>query len=891
MNDESIFAKALEFEPGEQRDHFLDSACGPGTDQRSRIDRLLGEHDNPDSFLNPGAQPNFKLETTTGGDDDALVDRETIENFRLLHVLGEGGMGTVFLAEQQHPVRRRVAVKVIKHGMNTRQFVARFEAERQALAMMDHPNIAKVLDAGCTADGRPYFVMELVKGMPITDFCDQNRLTTAERLALFVQVCQAVQHAHQKGIIHRDLKPSNVLVAMYDNHPVPKVIDFGVAKTTQQPLTEHTLCTIPGQIVGTWEYMSPEQAILNQLDVDTRTDIYSLGVILYELLTGKTPLDLKSLQPEALEERLRRIREEEPSRPSLRVSSLGQVAAAAMATYRNAEATDVARSLKGDLDWIVMKALEKDRANRYETASGFGAEIGRYLNDEPISFRPPSSWDQLSRTLRRHKAFVTSTLLTIAVLMFGLVLTFWQYRVAERQRVMAERRLGVVKDYTMVLARSGNPRDLALAINAARLVGASELWEVMLQAQSALESGETEKAVGLLKEGMKRANEPELLACKGLLCSALIIAGRTDELLVAHKELLAANPNTVEELVFVSQGVAIDSKLSWELANRAVGLRDSPLAKLNRAIASMFYGIDTGDLGVVEQGIDDLKSIEQSAIETPYTIAFRLQLHLAAMTIAELNGAPVEKWRPQAELDISELEKHDRYGWGLLTTAWYKDRFAGNVEDSDAAWEAVLQRGSGGWHDLHAAAMILRKQSLAEWSGQLRGKDTLERVALASLLACESGAQRDQAMEIYDEIAERRKIISFRAGTGFDVPLLAKEVQRVRDEANEILDGGSQFLTSFDREAVCYLADRISRPQFVEKLSSCTRTEQLMGHCLIATKSLAEEDIELAKRHFRECRKTGVFHTSDYFWAKAFLERLENVDANASAAEEQRGGL
>ena len=253
--------------------------------------------------------------------------------YKLLQQLGEGGMGVVYLAEQQHPVKQRVALKIIKHGMDSKKFIARFEAERQALAMMDHPNIAKVLDAGCTDNGRPYFVMELVKGIPITEFCDENRLTTRERLQLFIQVCQAVHHAHQKGIIHRDIKPSNVLVALYDQKPVPKVIDFGVAKATNQQLTEKTLFTEVGSILGTWEYMSPEQAVLNQLDVDTRTDVYSLGVLLYELLTGETPFDRQRLREAQLMETLRMIREEEPPKPSTRISSLGE-RATATAAYR-----------------------------------------------------------------------------------------------------------------------------------------------------------------------------------------------------------------------------------------------------------------------------------------------------------------------------------------------------------------------------------------------------------------------------------------------------------------------------------------------------------------------------------------------------------------------------
>ena len=324
--------------------------------------------------------------------------------YKLLQELGEGGMGTVFLAEQQHPVERRVAIKIIKAGMDSRQVLARFEAEEQALAMMDHPHIAKVFDAGMTPAGRPYFVMELVKGIPITQYCDQEHLTPRERLELFIPVCQAVQHAHQKGIIHRDLKPSNVIVALYDGKPVPKVIDFGVAKATGAKLTERTMFTEVGQMVGTLEYMAPEQAELNNLDIDTRADIYSLGVLLYELLTGSPPFSRQELRSAAFDEMLRIIREVEPPKPSTKLSSSDELPA--IAAKRKLEPQRLTKLVAGELDWIVMKCLEKERSRRYETANGLAADIERYLHDEPVQAGPPSAWYRFRKfaggTRRRH---------------------------------------------------------------------------------------------------------------------------------------------------------------------------------------------------------------------------------------------------------------------------------------------------------------------------------------------------------------------------------------------------------------------------------------------------------------------------------------------------------
>jgi tetratricopeptide (TPR) repeat protein len=333
-------------------------------------------------------------------------------------------MGTVYLAQQTEPVRRLVAVKLVKPGMDSKQVLARFEAERQALALMDHPNIAKVLDAGATPDGRPYFVMELVKGTPITTYCDERRLVVGDRLALFADVCRAVQHAHQKGIIHRDLKPGNVLVAPYDGKPVVKVIDFGVAKAAGQPLTERTLVTGLGAVVGTPEYMSPEQAELNNADIDTRSDIYALGVLLYELLTGTTPLTRKRLKDAALLEVLRVIREEEPPRPSTRLSTTQELPG--IAAVRGVEPARLSRLVRGELDWIVMRALEKDRNRRYETANAFAMDIERYLADEPVQACPPSAGYRLRKLLRRNKVALTAGGVVVLALVLGTAISVWQ---------------------------------------------------------------------------------------------------------------------------------------------------------------------------------------------------------------------------------------------------------------------------------------------------------------------------------------------------------------------------------------------------------------------------------------------------------------------------------
>ena len=398
LPEESIFAEALEIRSTADRAAFLDRACGDDPALRAEVEALLHADARAGDLLDlPEARVATMDHPRSGESPGSLIG-----SYKLLEQIGEGGFGVVYMAEQTEPVRRKVALKVLKPGMDSRQVVARFEAERQALALMDHPNIAKVHDAGTTETGRPFFVMELVRGIPITEFCDQNREGVQARLRLFVPVCQAVQHAHQKGVIHRDIKPSNVLVTLHDGVPVPKVIDFGIAKATGQRLTERTLFTNFAQMVGTPLYMSPEQAEMSGLDVDTRTDVYALGVLLYELLTGTTPFDRERFKTAGYDEIRRIIREEEPARPSTRVSTLGR-AASTISASRRTDPHGLRRLFRGELDWIVMKCLEKDRNRRYETASALAADVQHYLSDEPVQACPPSTWYLFGKFARRNR--------------------------------------------------------------------------------------------------------------------------------------------------------------------------------------------------------------------------------------------------------------------------------------------------------------------------------------------------------------------------------------------------------------------------------------------------------------------------------------------------------
>ena len=436
---EAIFDRALELSNRSARDAFVRAECGDDLAVEARVRRLLEMHDEAGGFLKGApVSPEAEVELARLKPEEA---GERIGPYKLRELIGEGGFGTVWVADQETPVKRRVALKVIKLGMDTKEVIARFEQERQALAMMDHPHIARVLDAGSTCFGRPFFVMELVRGIKITDYCDQANLSTRERLELFVQICHGIQHAHHKGIIHRDIKPSNILVTLHDGVPVPKVIDFGVAKATQSRLTDLTIYTQFEQMIGTPLYMSPEQAEMSGLDIDTRSDIYSLGVLLYELLVGRTPFDPEKLLKCGQDEMRRVIREQDPPKPSTALSTMAAEVRTAVALHRHADAAQMAGLLRGDLDWIVMKALDKDRTRRYQTANDLALDIGRFLANETVSAAAPSARYRFNKFARRNKTALGVAGVIAAVLVLATVVSTWQAIRATRAGELAQRRV------------------------------------------------------------------------------------------------------------------------------------------------------------------------------------------------------------------------------------------------------------------------------------------------------------------------------------------------------------------------------------------------------------------------------------------------------------------
>jgi hypothetical protein len=633
---ESLFAAATAL-PAAERAAYLDQACAGEANLRGRVEALLRAHDRAGHLLDrPGGAGAASTGVhAPGGEQPGTV---VAGRYKLLEEIGQGGMGSVWVAEQTQPVRRKVAVKLIKPGMDSHVVLARFEAERQALAVLDHPNIAKVLDGGVTEAGRPFFVMEYVKGVPITEYCEAARLSVPERLRLFVQVCSAVQHAHQKGIIHRDLKPSNILAAPYDDKPVPKVIDFGLAKALHQPLTERTLHTAHETVLGTPLYMSPEQAQLNNLDVDTRSDIYSLGVLLYELLTGTTPLEKRRFKDAAWEEVKRLIREEEPPRPSARLSSTDTLPS--LAAGRQTEPAKLTKLVRGELDWIAMKALEKDRTRRYETATGFAADVQRYLTGEPVQAAPPGVRYRLGKLARKHRTALTTAAVFALLLVVGAAVSTWQ---AVRATQAEQEAKGLAAREEQQRQEAERKRGEAQAAAAA---------EKKARKAEAAARARAQKAEGLAKDRLAEVSKEKQRADR----EARLARAVSDFL---RQDLLRQADSRAQ----VESGFAAEPNLTVkEALDRAAGkiegrFQDQPLeeAAVRQAIGEGYRGV-----GAAARAVSHLRRAWELR---------KGQLgpgHLETLTsLAALAGSYLDGGRPDRALPLyQEILKRDRKNLG-----------------------------------------------------------------------------------------------------------------------------------------------------------------------------------------------------------------------------------
>lgn len=889
MTDEQIFDQAIELAEDE-REKFLREACGEEPERRERVEALIAAHERVDSLLDeagPGSTADLPV-------DSASPSRQ-IGNYKLIEKIGEGGMGSVYVAEQLRPVKRMVALKVIRAGMDSKQVVARFEAERQSLAMMDHPNIAKVLDAGQTERGEPYFVMELVKGVPITSYCDDNRLAPEQRVKLMVDVCSAVQHAHQKGIIHRDLKPSNILVALYDDRPVPKVIDFGVAKATHQKLTEKTLHTQLGQIVGTLEYMSPEQAVLNQLDVDTRTDVYSLGVILYELLVGETPLDGRELRRQGLEQMLRTIREQEPARPSLRLSSQGK-AATQTAAYRNTNQPTLTRTLRGDLDWIVMKALEKDRKRRYDSASRLSEDLEHYLTGTAVEARPPSRLYQVRKYLYRNRAGLSIASVIVGVLTVAVVLVSHQRNVAVGRLHELQQTL---EELAFNEACNGEMKHFLRWNEQLRVAGVPQTRRDTLKAIALFASGAESAAADLLTEVL--ALDPEnQLAHAALLWSAHVSGDYTTMASAARKVNELGIGDTDSSRLLISYATLwqpgdADSRAIEQLNDILEAHPRWGFAYLSRSLAYSDLCGRTKEADHLVHSIEDMRVARTYMPESEYVKLEALYVYIIALSFlqASPNALPendVQYCSSEASRIADEFfESLPSFEGSATALMYFRLTEDPRADQLEARLEHKFEN-----HRLEvteAWASRRFKELISD-----RPKDPFPWMVFQILAYKELENDTSKNDEVIQRLCEEMSMHTRGNGNLCEISLDAYVLLPDQEGRKRIAEQARNepFIWEWEKRTLDYHVGLVEPQQLIDDAFPFP-DQMCIAHFTVGLDWLSKGRRDLAIEHFKAVEKTGRFGWIDYHAAKALLKRLEDPSDDfprwiPEISQEGRGG-
>ncbi|MEM7473504.1 MAG: serine/threonine-protein kinase [Planctomycetota bacterium] len=869
---EALFLRALELPSGE-RDVFLEKECAGNPELLKKVQELLAAHEQTGSFLVDG-----QAEWTGEAGNDAPHVGSQIGPYKLREKIGEGGMGEVYVAEQEKPIARKVALKVIKRGMDSKAVLARFEAEQQALALMNHRNIAKVLDAGMSPSGSPYFVMELVSGMPITEYCDEKRLNIEERLELFIQVCRAIQHAHQKGIIHRDIKPSNVLVTEEDGQAVPKVIDFGVAKALSQKLTDRTVYTSFQAFVGTPLYASPEQASLSNNDVDTRSDVYSLGVLLYELVTGSTPYRKEDLQKAAYEEMCRIIREQEADRPSTRLTTLGNTVSS-ISERRRSDPTRLIQSVRGDLDWIVMKSLEKDRGRRYEGASSLAMDIHRMLKSEPISARPPTLPYRTRRFAQRNRRAVAMIVLATSLFSFVAISLTQQMR---SRALTAGFQQSLSREIESLIV-NGAFSEASTLLKTAEAQGIASETIGVLSAQIELFSSDTyQTAIDRLKEMRAEASSPDL-TIDSMLCLAYQRNGQEEEHLDLLEDILERDCHSFSDHLYrgYAANIFFPERALIDLREARKLEPTSHLAMLVASETEQNVGELTLDptlgLEAIENGIEGLLAVQKYL---PDNDIVQVDLALAQLNASFRNteiGRKSVARELESKADSLFLQLPPDFQNALRARSSY---FLYKADFPSLQADFELGNKTCGVHAHQALAVAI---------GNYRSGDPEVAVEILGT----TGDTFTAAFEIFlslddsDPVTLRQELQRIETGRHsaasvygvFDATIwcLLGEDERSWESLNRFRRLAERTNKAVWSEWSKFLSGRHNDPNRLLDASDTT-FDLAYSHFFIAFKALSENDRALAKKHFRATVSTNRFELFAYYFSEAFLERIDDPD-------------